>query len=45
MEEKPNDIPLNDNNNTSFNYVNKYTPFKFNLNYVLKENNTDSKKY
>ena len=45
MKETPNDTPLNDNMNTEFNCVNKYTPFKFNLNRGIREKSKDIKKY
>ena len=44
MKETPNDISLN-GNNTSLNYVEKYTPFKLNLKKGLRENSTENKKY
>ena len=44
MKETPNDIPLNENN-TSLNYIKKYTPFKFNSKKSLREKIKENQKY
>ena len=45
MKEMPNEVQMNNINNSNNNCIYKYRPFKFNLKRGLKEKNNDLKKY